>query len=34
MLLHTDTEHQYSDEGLIELCGANQYEFSEDGELA
>ena len=32
--LHTDTEHQYSDEGLIELCGANQYEFSENGELA
>ena len=29
--LHSDTEYQYSDEGLFELCEANQYEFDEDG---
>ena len=29
--LHSDTEYQYSDEGLLELCEANQYEFDEDG---
>jgi len=29
--LHNDTEYQYSDEGLLELCEANQYEFDEDG---
>ena len=29
--LHTDTEYQYSDEGLLELCISNQYEFDENG---
>lgn len=29
--LHEDTEYQYSDEGLEELCEANGYEFTEDG---
>ena len=29
--LHRDTEHQYSDDGLFELCESNQYEFDEDG---
>ena len=31
--LHTDTEYKYSDEGLYELCQANQYEFTIDGEI-
>lgn len=29
--LHSDTEYVYSDDGLFELCEANQYEFDEDG---
>lgn len=29
--LHSDTEYQYSDEGLRELCEANEYEFTEEG---
>jgi len=31
--LHKDTEYIYSDEGLIELCQANEYEFYKNGEL-
>jgi len=31
--LHSDTEYQYSNEGLFELCEANGYEFEEDGDL-
>ena len=30
--LHSDTEYQYSDEGLFELCVANEYEFKENGD--
>lgn len=29
--LHSDTDYVYSDDGLFELCEANQYEFDEDG---
>jgi len=29
--LHNDTEYIYSDEGLYELCVANDYEFYENG---
>lgn len=29
--LHSDTEYTYSDEGLKELCEANQYEFTKEG---
>lgn len=32
--LHADTEYLYSNEGLTELCEANQYEFYEDGSIA
>jgi hypothetical protein len=31
--LHEDTGHLYSDEGLKELCIANNYEFTDRGEL-
>lgn len=31
--LHTDTIYQYSDEGLLELCQCNEYEFTEEGEV-
>lgn len=31
--LHEDSEAVYSDEGLYELCEANQYEFNEQGEF-
>ena len=31
--LHRDTEYVYSDEGLHEICTANDYEFNEKGEL-
>ena len=31
--LHQDTEYLYSDEGLQELCEANDYEFTEEGEV-
>jgi hypothetical protein len=31
--LHSDTEYQYSDEGLLELCEANEYEFDENGKF-
>lgn len=31
--LHKDTEYQYSDDGLLELCEANEYEFTEEGEV-
>ena len=31
--LHQDTEYCYSDEGLYELCEANQYEFTEEGNI-
>jgi len=30
--LHEDSEYIYSDEGLRELCEANEYEFTEEGE--
>jgi hypothetical protein len=29
--LHANTEYQYSDEALLEMCLANEYEFDEDG---
>ena len=29
--LHNDTEYLYSDEGLEEICIANNYEFDEEG---
>lgn len=29
--LHKDTEYVYSNEGLLELCQANEYEFDEIG---
>lgn len=31
--LHKNTEFVYSNEGLLELCMANGYEFNEDGEF-
>jgi hypothetical protein len=31
--LHDDTEYQYSDEGLLELCQSNGYEFYVNGEV-
>tara|TARA_R110000868_G_C10482366_1_gene729404 strand:- start:133 stop:573 length:441 start_codon:yes stop_codon:yes gene_type:complete len=31
--LHQDTEYCYSDEGLYEMCEANQYEFTEEGNI-
>lgn len=31
--LHLDTEYTYSDEGLQDFCEANEYEFTEDGEI-
>jgi hypothetical protein len=31
--LHEDSEYIYSDEGLKELCEANEYEFTEEGEI-
>jgi len=30
-LLHKDTEYKYSNEGLLEMCEANEYEFDENG---
>jgi hypothetical protein len=32
--LHRETEYQYSDEGLFDMCMANEYEFDESGVLA
>ena len=32
-MIHKETEYQYSDDGLFELCIANEYEFNEDGEF-
>jgi hypothetical protein len=32
-VLHSDTEYLYSDNGLYELCDANQYEFNRDGSI-
>lgn len=32
--LHNSTEYVYSDEGLYDLCEANEYEFLENGEIA
>ena len=29
--LHQDTEYLYSDEGLLDMCEANDYEFTEEG---
>jgi hypothetical protein len=31
--LHRDTEYVYSDDGIHEICTANDYEFTEDGKL-
>ena len=31
--LHSETEHIYSDNGLLELCIANELEFTENGEI-
>ena len=31
--LHQETEYVYSDEGLTDLCEANEYEFTENGSL-
>jgi hypothetical protein len=31
--LHEDTEHQYSDEALLGMCQANEYEFEENGTI-
>jgi hypothetical protein len=31
--LHKDSEYVYSDQGLEELCEANDYEFTEKGSL-
>jgi hypothetical protein len=31
--LHSDTEYQYSNDGLLELCEASEYEFNESGEI-
>ena len=31
--LHKDTEHLYSDDGLREMCEANEYYFNEDGSI-
>lgn len=31
--LHSDTEYNYSDEGLKELCESNEYEFDESGKF-
>jgi hypothetical protein len=31
--LHSDTDYQYSDNGLFELCESNGYEFCENGDL-
>jgi hypothetical protein len=31
--LHADTEYKYSDEGLLEFCSANEYEFDEHGKV-
>ena len=32
-IIHKDTEYVYSDEGLEELCIANEYEFDENGKF-
>lgn len=32
-MLHDDTEYQYSNEGLLDMCNANEYEFNEDGTI-
>lgn len=31
--LHAEGEHLYSDEGLREICEANEYEFDENGKF-
>tara|TARA_R110002167_G_scaffold89907_2_gene242531 strand:- start:7986 stop:8417 length:432 start_codon:yes stop_codon:yes gene_type:complete len=31
--VHMDSEYIYSDEGLIDLCICNEYEFNEEGEV-
>ena len=30
-ILHEDTEYIYSDEGLLDMCEDNDYEFTEEG---
>ncbi len=32
-MLHDETEHIYSDEGLNDFCVSNDYEFNEDGRV-
>lgn len=32
-VLHSEGEYLYSDEGLTEMCLANEYEFNEDGSI-
>lgn len=32
-ILHNEGEYIYSDEGLRELCEANEYEFTENGDF-
>ena len=32
--LHNEGEYLYSDDGLFEMCAANEYEFTESGEKA
>jgi len=32
-VLHRDTEHVYSDEGLRDICEINGWEFTQDGKL-
>lgn len=31
--LHRDSEHKYSDDGLLDKAKINEYEFTEDGKL-
>ncbi len=31
--IHSEGEHIYSDDGLREMCEANEYEFNADGEI-
>jgi hypothetical protein len=32
-VLHESTEYAYSNEGIIEFCEGNEYEFDEDGKF-
>lgn len=33
-VLHSEGDYIYSDEGLLEMCQANEYEFYESGKIA